>query len=139
MTATLDPNSAAGQGAPVLVFVHGFLDGAEIWGGVVSALGARAADAVCVDLPGMGSRAGESGPFRLDRLANDVADRVHALGRPVVLVGQSMGAQVAELAAVQLGAQVKALVLLTPVPLRGTRLPAEVIETFGALGGRPEA
>jgi len=124
---------------PTLVFVHGFLDGAAAWDDTVAELGERAADALCLDLPGMGARVSERGPYSLDGLAEDVAGRVSLLGRPVVLVGHSMGAQVAELAAGLLQEQVRALVLLTPVPLAGTNLPDEAIQPFHALGGNPEA
>jgi pimeloyl-ACP methyl ester carboxylesterase len=123
----------------VPVFIHGFLDGAVAWAEVVAALGERGADAVCVDLPGMGDRADEDGPYSLDRFADDVAMRVRALKRPVVLVGHSMGAQIAELVAGRLGAQVCGLALLAPVPLRGTRLPDDVMQGFHALGGNPQA
>jgi pimeloyl-ACP methyl ester carboxylesterase len=124
---------------PILVFIHGFLDGAIAWDEVVAALGERTADAVCVDLAGMGERADEDGPYSLDRFADDVAARVGALPRPVVLVGHSMGAQIAELVAGRLTPQVCALALLTPVPLRGTRLPDEIMQSFHALGGNPVA
>lgn len=129
----------AGAPGPTLVFVHGFLDGAAAWDEVVAELGERAADALCVELPGMGLRVAESGPYSLDGFADDVARQVRALARPVVLVGQSMGAQVAELAAGLLGSQVRALVLLTPVPLAGTHLPDEAMKPFHALGGDPGA
>jgi pimeloyl-ACP methyl ester carboxylesterase len=118
-----------------LVFIHGFLDGAAAWDDAVAHLGAQAADALRVDLPGMGARAAEPGPWSLDRCADDVERQARALGRPVVLVGHSMGAQIAELVAGRLGEQVRGLVLLTPVPLRGTGLPAEAMQAFHALGG----
>jgi pimeloyl-ACP methyl ester carboxylesterase len=135
MTAVQPPAAPAAT----LVFVHGFLDGAAIWDEVVAELGERAAGALCVDLPGMGARAGEHGPFSLDSLAEDVAKQVRSLARPVVLVGQSMGAQVAELVAGRLPDEVRALVLLTPVPLAGPGLPDEAMKNFHALGGNPEA
>jgi pimeloyl-ACP methyl ester carboxylesterase len=53
----------------------------------------------------------------------------------VIVVGQSLGTQVAELVAAQHPDRVAGLVLLTPVPLGGTQLPDEVIAPFGALGG----
>lgn len=137
---TLIPKAAADAGRqPSLVFIHGFLDGAAVWDDVVRVLGERAEDALCVDLPGMGARADERAPNSLAGLAEDVARQVRALDRPVVLVGQSMGAQVAEMVAGDLASQVRALVLLTPVPLAGTGLPDEVMKTFRALGGNPVA
>ncbi len=133
-------HAAAAEGRhSALVFIHGFLDGAAAWDDTVQALGERASGALCVDLPGMGSRAGEPGPYSLDGYAEDVARQVRALDRPVILIGHSMGALVAEMVAVELPSQVRALVLLTPVPLAGTNLPDEAIAPFRALGGNPGA
>jgi pimeloyl-ACP methyl ester carboxylesterase len=133
------PGTEGKRQQPTLVFIHGFLDGATAWDEVVTALGDQAANALCIDLPGMGSRTGESGPYSLTHFAQDVAMQINALARPVVLVGQSMGAQIAELVAGQLREKVRGLVLLTPVPLRGTGLPDEAMNTFHALGGNPSA
>lgn len=138
MTSVHTATADAGR-EPSLVFIHGFLDGAAVWDDVVQALGARASDALCVDLPGMGARAVEPAPSSLAAFAEDVARQVRALERPVVLVGQSMGAQVAELVASELSPQVRALVLLTPVPLAGPGLPDDAMKTFHALGGNPVA
>lgn len=131
--------SSSQEAQPTLVFIHGFLDGAGAWDDVVAALGERAANAVCLDLPGMGERVDEDGPYSLDSFAEDVAKQVGVLNRPVIIVGHSMGAQIAELAAGKLGSQVRALALLTPVPLGGTGLPDQVMQTFYALGGTPAA
>jgi flavin reductase (DIM6/NTAB) family NADH-FMN oxidoreductase RutF len=49
--------------------------------------------------PGMGARAASPAPTASTAYADDVATQIRALARPVVLVGHSMGAQVAELAA----------------------------------------
>jgi pimeloyl-ACP methyl ester carboxylesterase len=124
---------------PTLVFIHGFLDGADAWDDLARRLPDRAAGALRVDLPGMGARASEAGPYSLDRFAADVTTQVRALSRPVVLVGHSMGAQIAELVAQRLDQQVRGLVLLTPVPLGGTGLPDDAMRTFHALGGNPAA
>ena len=53
----------------------------------------------------------------------------------MIVVGQSLGTQVAELVAAQHQDRVRGLVLLTPVPLGGTQLPDEVVAPFAALGG----
>jgi pimeloyl-ACP methyl ester carboxylesterase len=124
---------------PALVFIHGFLDGAAVWDDLTRHLGERAHGALRVDLPGMGARAAEPGPYSLDRFAADITPQIRALSRPVVLIGHSMGAQIAELVAVRLNELVQGLVLLTPVPLRGTGLPAEAMHGFHALGGNPTA
>jgi pimeloyl-ACP methyl ester carboxylesterase len=124
---------------PRLVLIHGFLDGAAAWDDVVTAFGAPAQDAVRVSLPGMGERAGEAPPDTLDGFAEDVLAQVQALEGPFVLVGHSLGAQLAELVAVRLQDAVRALVLVTPVPLPGMDLPDEAMQSFHALGGDPAA
>ncbi|MET9386281.1 alpha/beta fold hydrolase [Streptomyces sp. NPDC002928] len=48
-----------------------------------------------LDLAGSGDRTAASGPFDYDRFAAEVGTVVDALGKPFVIVGQSMGAVVA--------------------------------------------
>jgi esterase len=93
---------------------------------------------VTLELPGMGKAADDPGPFSLDRLAQAVASVVDAVGRPTVLVGHSMGAQIAELVAGMRPRQIAGLVLLTPVPLGGMALPEASATALRSLGGNPE-
>jgi pimeloyl-ACP methyl ester carboxylesterase len=60
--------------------------------------------------------------------------------KPFVLVGHSMAAPVTELVATARPDRAMGLVLLSPVPIAGTRLPDEAIEAFRSLGdlGAPE-
>jgi pimeloyl-ACP methyl ester carboxylesterase len=128
---------ATTAGAPTVLFIHGFLDDATVWDGLVDALGGEVA-AVRYDLPGFGTRSGSVGQARgttLESLATEAGDIVDGIDGPVIVVGQSVGTQIAELVAAQHPDQVRGLVLLTPVPLGGTQLPDEVIAPFGALGG----
>jgi esterase len=93
---------------------------------------------VCYDLPGFGTRSGsvaEARTVTLESLAADAGDIVAGIDGPVIVVGQSLGTQVAELVAAQHSDHVRGLVLLTPVPLGGTQLPDEVVAPFRALGG----
>lgn len=122
-----------------VVFVHGFLDEGGLWQSVAGVLADQGVTSVAPDLPGMGGRASEPGPFTLNRLATEVASVVNGFDRPVVLVGHSMGAQVAELVAAAHPERVAALVLLTPVPLGGLPVPAEVAAAMRALGGNADA
>lgn len=126
------------RGAPTTVFVHGFLDDAAVWRQVVDAR-ARRTPVALVDLAGMGGRPDAAGPFTLARWADEVVGRIDDVAGPVVLVGQSLGAQVAELAAVQRPDRVVGMALLTPVPLAGTRMPADALAPFEALGGDGDA
>jgi len=123
-------------GARAILFVHGFQDDHRVWEPLLESLLARDFEIVRLDLAGMGDRAGDPGPYTLERHAEDVASAVRALDKQVVLVGQSMGAQVVELAASRCPDRVDGLVLITPVPLAGTHMPAEVVAQFKS-GGDP--
>ena len=119
------------------MLIHGFLDDASVWDGVVDSL-AGEVGAVRYDLPGFGTRSGsvaEACSTTLESLAAEAGDVLEGIDGPVIVVGQSLGTQVAELVAAQHSDQVRGLVLLTPVPLGGTQLPDEVVAPFAALGG----
>ena len=124
-----------GDGERAVVFVHGFLDDQYVWDKVIAEVKTPGFESVQLDLAGCGDRAGASGPFTYERFAGDVGAVVDALEKPFVIVGQSMGAPIAELVAAARPERTLGLVMLTPVPLAGTRLPDEAIEAFRALGG----
>src|SRR4051794_24755436 len=133
------PNSGVafrrrGDGATAVVFVHGFLDDQSVWDTVIDELTTAAIETIQLDLAGLGDRAGASGPFTYDQLAAEVGAVVDRVGKPFVIVGQSMGAPIAELVATARPERALGLVLLTPVPLAGTRLPDDVVEPFRSLG-----
>lgn len=121
-----------------IVFVHGFLDDRSAWEEVLSLLG-EDFEAVALDLPGSGARLNDEGPFTLPRLAESVIAEIDRSHEPVVLVGQSMGAQVSELAAAARPEKVAGLVLLTPVPLAGVHLAGDAADSFRSLGGDADA
>jgi pimeloyl-ACP methyl ester carboxylesterase len=127
-----------GEGNLALVFVHGFLDDQYVWDPLTAELKTTGIECVTLDLAGCGDRTAASGPFGYDRFAEEVSSVVDALGKPFVIVGQSMGTAVAELVAAQRPERAVGLVLLTPVPLGGTQLPDEAIDPFRSLGGDPE-
>jgi pimeloyl-ACP methyl ester carboxylesterase len=118
-----------------LVLVHGFLDYAAAWLPLSAALAAAGYRCTAPDLAGAGTRQSEAGPYTLQRAVEDVLTHVAALGTPVVMLGHSMGAQIAELAAARLGDKVSALVLITPTPLGGNVLPDEVRAMLRESGG----
>jgi len=124
-------------GAPTALLIHGFLDDASVWDGLVESL-AGEVGAVRYDLPGFGTRSrsiADACSTTLESLAAEAGEILAGIDGPVIVVGQSLGTQVAELVAAQHSDQVRGLVLLTPVPLGGTQLPDEVVAPFGALGG----
>jgi esterase len=136
---------ANNAGAPTVLLIHGFLDDASVWDGLVERLGGEVGG-VRYDLPGFGTRSGSVGEAlgealgaTLESLAAEASDVVRRIDGPVIVVGQSLGTQVAELVAARHPDRVPGLVLLTPVPLGGTRLPAEAVAPFRALGGDRDA
>ena len=86
----------------------------------------------------MGETADDPGPFSLDRLAQAVASVVDAVSRSTVLVGHSMGAQVAELVTRMRPREIAGLVLLTPVPLGGLAVPEGAATALRKSGGNPK-
>jgi esterase len=124
-----------------LLFIHGFLDDATVWDGVIASLAGKVGVSR-YDLPGFGTRSQavvDPRTVTLESLAGEASDMVARIDGPVIVVGQSMGSQVAELVAANHADRVHGLVLLTPVPLGGTQLPAEVVAPFRALGGDADA
>jgi len=123
-----------GAGAK-LVCLHGFLDNGAAWQPLAAALEAAGYACAALDLAGAGARQAEAGPYTLQRAVDDVLSFIGDGGGPLVLVGHSMGAQIAELAAARLADKVSALVLLTPTPLDGNTLPDEVRAMLRESGG----
>jgi pimeloyl-ACP methyl ester carboxylesterase len=138
-TVTRTPANA--PGAPTLLLIHGFLDDGSVWDDLVDSLGGEVAS-VRYDLPGFGARSGsvdDACIVTLESLAAEASDILAGIDGPVIVIGQSLGTQVAELVAAQHQEQVVGLVVLTPVPLGGTHLPDDVIAPFRALGGDRDA
>ncbi len=119
----------------VILFLHGFLDDASLWHPVIERLDAARYRCIAIDLPGMGARADDAGPFGLTQLTAAVLGIIDRVGAPVVIVGHSMGAQIAELSAVARPDAIIGMLLLTPVPLGGIVLPPDVADTMRDLGG----
>ena len=109
-----------------------------MWDGLIGALAGEVAT-VRYDLPGFGTRSAtlaEARGVSPDSLAGEAGDITAGIDGPVIVAGQSLGTQVAELVAAKHTDRVRGLAQLTPVPLGGTRLPAEVVEPFRALANQ---
>ena len=122
---------------PLVGLIHGYLDDPTVWGEVAEALEGEGIRTIA---PVIGRDTGE---LTLDTFADRVTEvTTTALAAEdvegVVLVGHSMGAQVAELAARNIGDAVRALVLLTPIPLEGLALPDEVAGPLRGCAGSTE-
>src|SRR5258708_10712222 len=140
MTAkSIIPFQTSEDGSHALLFVHGFLDAGAIWNSVIANMTTAELQKVTFDRPGMGRLNADDGEISLERYASEVGAVLKELGKPTVIVGQSMGAQVSELVAAAHPELVLGLVLVTPVPLGGVNAPAEALQAFKSLGGQPDA
>ncbi|MGA9362274.1 MAG: alpha/beta hydrolase [Mycobacterium sp.] len=139
--ADITTTPASVDGAPTLLFIHGFLDDATVWDGVIASLAGKV-NAARYDLPGFGARStavADPKQLSLQSLAAEAGEILDETDTRVIVVGQSLGTQIAELVAAKHADRVDGLVLLTPVPLGGTRLPDEAVAPFRALGGDRDA
>ncbi len=128
-----------GAGPPVLL-LHGLSGFKEAWGPLPDALAAAGLRAVAVDLPGFGAapRLRRTTPQALARAVEPLVARL----APVAVVGHSLGAQLAMLAAAARPGRVRALALLAPwVVPRPRRLPPRTVSDVLQLplAGRPLA
>ncbi len=115
-----------GDGPRALVLVHGWMTSGAVFDELVAALERAGAGvtAIVPDLVGSGASSRPASGYALLRYAADVLAVIEAAGRarPVVL-GHSMGGQIAQLVAAALPDAVAGLVLVSSVPLGGLRLP----------------
>src|SRR6478735_4046644 len=117
--------------APPVVLVHG-LGGSHLnWVGIAPALAARRR-VVAIDLPGFGLSPALGRATSVNHNAALLSRFVHeVLGRPVVLVGNSMGGMVSLLLADRRPEQVVGLALVDPaLPNPGARPDPQVAATF---------
>jgi pimeloyl-ACP methyl ester carboxylesterase len=130
---------SSGSGSHALLFIHGFLDAGAVWAPVIAHMTAEKFQKVTLDLPGMGALSADDGEISLERYATEVGAVLKQIGKRAVIIGQSMGAQIAELVAAANPDLVSGLVLVTPVPLGGVNAPVEAVQPFKNLGGQPDA
>ena len=129
----------AAQADIVPLLIHGFLDKGAIWRALTGHLGVLAGRALAPDSAGAGMRAAAEGPFTLRRQATEAIALIDE--RPearFLVVGHSMGGQVAELAAQARPDREAALVLMTAVPLAGLNMPPESRTLLRGSGGNAE-
>jgi len=119
--------SSGGEAPGAIVLIHGFQDTAALWDGVIARLCDRRWRACSVDLAfADGTDAIRRGAI-LEAYRDqvlDVLEHVNPTARcPVVVVGHSMGSQIAELVAAARPDVAVGLALVAPVPLAGYALP----------------
>ena len=115
----------------LLVFIHGYLDSPAQWREVILSLKRPGWQMVAVELRSGGDLQPVATLEAYSRQVRDVIDEVRGrLKMSIVIVGHSMGGQIAELVAEQESDDLLGLVLIVPAPLRGYPLPAERLDAF---------
>lgn len=127
-----------GEGSRALVLVHGWMTSGAVFDDLIGALDRTRYTLVVPDLVGSGASSRPATGYALLRYAADVLAVIEAAGvtRPVV-VGHSMGGQIAQLVA-EASPDLAGLVLVNPVPLGGLILPPEARPLFETAAKDPE-
>lgn len=125
----------AGNGDTTIVFLHGYSESLLSWRGPFDQL-ARLYTVVALDLPGFGLSDKPDGPWDLARqTARLTAFLDEQIAGPVVLVGHSMGGELATSVALRRPGRVVALVLVAPAGFGlSERLDSMAPGTIGLIG-----
>lgn len=123
----------------LIVLIPGFQDTAALWDAVILRLNVpgwriRALDLRHVDDVALAYRGSTLEGYR-DQVIDGIGHTGRGERRPIVVVGHSMGAQVAELVAVALPDSTTGLVLISPIPLAGYPVDEEQAEGFAKVAG----
>jgi pimeloyl-ACP methyl ester carboxylesterase len=114
-----DLPAPADSGKPALVLIHGLGDEADSWRYLAPLLHAAAYRVLAPDLPGFG-RSAAPGGSSLHSHARAITALIGS-GEKAVLIGSSMGAVVAELAAIKKPGAISGLILLDGcMPMNGS-------------------
>jgi pimeloyl-ACP methyl ester carboxylesterase len=126
------------RGSMALLFVHGWQGAGAVWMPIVEKLAERHRT-IAVDLRGFGESNAAPGPYRVETFSDDLSALVASLDLdPLVVVGHSMGAAVAQRFAIDRPDAVEGLVLISPVPASGVPFPPRIEAMFRATAGNPE-
>lgn len=104
----------AGQGDTTLVLLHGFGESLFTWRAIIDPLATRYR-VVAFDLPGFGGSSKPPGDYGLEAMTERVNDFIDRwVAGPVILVGHSMGGEIAASVALSRPDRIAALVLIAP-------------------------
>jgi non-heme chloroperoxidase len=129
-----------GEGQPV-VLVNGWMVGGAIFNPIVDALTGAGMQLIVPDQRGVADSAQPPLGYTLSNYSTDLIALIETAGlKRFKLVGHSMGGQIAQRAAIDLGDRVQTMVLLCTVPAAGMpSFPPELRTLFRTCGGNPEA
>jgi non-heme chloroperoxidase len=137
-TVTLDDGAelsyrVLGKGSETVIFVHGWMVSGAIFSSLLEVFDLKGIRVLVPDLRGSGASSKPEGDYSLARYAEDIIALADAESLDsYVLVGHSMGAQIAQLVAIEDAEHVSGLVLLCGVPASGAALPEAALPGFRA-------
>jgi len=133
--ATLTYLDRGPHGDIPLLFLHGWQGAGAIWALVIDELAERHRT-LAVDIRGFAGSNEAPGPYTVDGFANDLSDLLATLDLdPLVVVGHSMGAAIAQRFAIDRPEAVEGLVLVAPVAARGPEFSPRLEAMFRATAG----
>jgi non-heme chloroperoxidase len=129
-----------GEGQPV-VLVHGWMVGGAIFNPLVDALTGAGMQLIVPDQRGVADSAQPPLGYTLANYSTDLIALIETAGlKRFKLLGHSMGGQIAQRAAIDLGDRIATMVLLCTVPAAGMpSFPTELRGLFRTCAGNPEA
>jgi pimeloyl-ACP methyl ester carboxylesterase len=125
-----------GDGPEPVVLVHGWMVDGRVYDAMLEAIDHGGRRFIVPDLRGTGSSDKPASGYTLARYAADVTAVIEKeTSGKCVVVGHSMGGQIAQLVAATAPARVSGLALLCTVPADGIPLPADAAGLFRTSGG----
>src|SRR5262249_38087946 len=129
-----------GEGPTTVLLIHGWMVSGAVFDDLVQALGHDGLRFLIPDLRGAGSSGRPEGGYTIEQHARDVAAMAEAAdARSYVVVGHSMGGQIAQWLAATRRDRVRGSVLLCPVPASGIPLPDDARGLFRTSAGNRDA
>ncbi|MFM0088812.1 alpha/beta hydrolase [Paraburkholderia sediminicola] len=128
----LEFTNPAGEVKGLVVFIHGYLDCPDAWQPVADAMTLPGWQKVAVALrpAAIASSSDETLTSYAAQVVETIARVRTSVDVPVVIVGHSMGGQIAELVATDLGNRLGGLALIVPAPLVGYPLTDTQMTAF---------
>lgn len=127
------------RGDVPLLFLHGWLGAASLWEPVIEHLEKRHRT-LAVDFRGFGASNGAPGPYGIETLSDDLSALIAAADLdPLVVIGHSMGAKVAQRFAIDRPEATLGLVLIAPVAAGAASFSAKTDAFFRSIPANPEA